>query len=410
MCEYERLMEWRRRLGAVAIAVVVGACQSGTESSPEITSVESDSAGITIVEIDGDPSLLPAWSLASTPSGVIDGNLEPYLTNIGETEWLSDGRIVVEDNLQDALYLFDAQGGLLRTLGDKGDGPGQFQNITEMTVLAGDSIFVYDRSHDRLSVLHPDDGFVRSVQFGGALGGRPPLDVFAIAPDRVVVQVSVYDRSATGALPRRLDYETHLYLTDGEGELLEGPLTFPGGFSVDFDRGNVGAPYSNRSVVAVAPGRLVHGGALHHDLTIRDENFAPQRRVRWAGWAGPIPQEELDEMVAGFDSAESELPPALVSSLREALYSPSLQPDLRPALSWRSYVDPGGRIWLARFEPGPSNDRPTEWHILADDGWPLARMRVPDGTTIAAVAESAVLLSVQDSMDVPSLHLLDIIR
>lgn len=385
-----------------ALAPLVG-CQ-GEREDGSIEVMERDSAGVVIVEILGDVMELPVWRLSSEPTATLDGESEPYFSNIGETEWLSDGRIVVEDNMQDALYLFGADGTYVTELGDKGDGPGQFQNMTEMTVLPGDSIYVYDRTHDRLSVVHPDAGFVRSVQYGAGLGDRPPLDVFAIDLNRFVVQVSGYEREENGAPPRIVEYETQLFLTDGSGELIRGPVTFPGGFSVDFDRGNVGAPYSSRAIVAVAPGRLVHGSGIHYDLIVRNPDFRAVRRIRWEGWAGPIPEEEMATLVANFDAADRELPPDIVRSLREAMYSPDLQPELRPALSWRSYVDEVGRIWISKFFPSGLSDVAPEWHVLDPTGRPLARMTLPVNTTLAAVSDTQVLIITADSLEVPSLH------
>jgi 6-bladed beta-propeller len=397
------------RSALFATVLLTGACGTAADDGG-ITVEERDSAGVAVVEIVGDVRELPEWSLGAEPLLILDGGVEPYFSNIGETEWLSDGRIVVEDNLQDALYLFDTDGTYVRSFGDKGDGPGQYQNITEITVLPGDSIYVYDRTHDRLSVVHPDVGFVRSIQYGASLGDRPPLDVFAIGPDRILVQHSAYDREDEGALPRVVEYETRLFLTDGSTALIDGPVAFPGGISVEFERGSVGGPYSHRAIVAVAPGRLVHGSGLEYDLTVRDSNLRVLRVIRWDGWTGPIPEAEMTAMMEGFDESDTPLPPDMMRSLREALFSPSLQPDVRPALSWRSYIDETGRIWLSKFYPSQMPDVVPEWHVLSAEGRPLGRLMLPAGSTLAAVSDSTVLIIMSDEFDVPSVHMYEIVR
>ena len=99
---------------------------------------------VTIVEISGDVDGLPERALGA-PVLTISGDEAPYFSRIGEVEWLADGRFVVEDNQHRALYVFASDGSYVRALGQQGDGPGEFQNITETTLLPGDSVFVYDR-------------------------------------------------------------------------------------------------------------------------------------------------------------------------------------------------------------------------------------------------------------------------
>lgn len=87
----------------LAIAeIMVAGCEAEIEPGG-IEVVERDSAGVGLVEITGDVMELPEWRLSPEPTATLDGTLEPYFSSIGETEWLSDGRIVVEDNQQDAL-------------------------------------------------------------------------------------------------------------------------------------------------------------------------------------------------------------------------------------------------------------------------------------------------------------------
>lgn len=57
---------------------------------------------------------------------------------------------------------FDKDGGYTRSLGRRGEGPGEFGSDLRVMVGAGDSIYVLDDEQARLSVLTPSGEFVRS--------------------------------------------------------------------------------------------------------------------------------------------------------------------------------------------------------------------------------------------------------
>jgi hypothetical protein len=389
--------------------ILVG-CESSPLPSAGIRVTETDSAGITIVTISGDPTLLPELRLREVPSLAIEGSREPFFSRIGEVEWLPDGRVVVEDNQHDGIYLFADDGTYLRQLGGQGDGPGQFQNMTEMTVLPNDSVFLYDRTHPRLSVMDPDSGFVRSVRFGSDLGGRPPLDVFALSPDRFIVQASVaHDTDEEETLPRLVEWDALLFLTDGVGQVVAGPVAFSGSYEARGEGLSAGPIYSHRAIVAVRPGRFVHGSGKGHELTVRSAGFEPLLMIRWDGWSGPVPGAELERFHEEFLSSSDQLPPGIRESFEEAIFSSRMQPERRPALSWRSYIDELGRIWLSRFFPERLRDEvEPEWHVLDEDGRPLARLALPTGATLVAVRADRVMFILADEVGVQSLYVHEI--
>lgn len=386
----------------LAGAVLLCACERDVVVEG-IRVAERDSAGVVVVEIEGDVNRLPEWRLSPEPDFTIPGTAPPYFTSIGEVEWLSDGRVVVEDNQHDAVYLFAANGTYLRPLGGQGDGPGEYRSVTEMTVLPGDTVYLYDRRHDRLSVVHPDTGFVRSVRYGTEIGGRPPLDVFALDRDRFLVEVPLGEESE-GLLPRRVPNMVSLFLTDGAGRVMDGPVTFQESVFVEFRDGTGSAAIGPRAIMAVAQGRLVHGTGQRYELTVRDADFDPVRMIRWAGWNEPVPAEEVEALRQKFlEDYSPHFPREWLEQVEEAQFSPELLPDDRPALGRRSFLDEAGRIWLSRYEPESLPDVATQWHVLSPRGRPLGRLTLPPGVTLAAVRENRVMLVVPDELDLQSL-------
>lgn len=79
---------------------------------------------------------------------------------------LADSRhIDVLDPTAFGVHRFDPDGVWLRTIGRRGDGPGEFQRPVAMGRIA-DTLWVADRTLNRLSFLDRDGAFIRSVTFG----------------------------------------------------------------------------------------------------------------------------------------------------------------------------------------------------------------------------------------------------
>lgn len=167
----------RTRLHAsIALWVVMAAC-GGEGGGPPITVTERDSAGIVIVENSVDTARARAgWAIDSTPRLTIGGLEAPesqQLFQVSGARRLRDGRIVVVDGGSGEVRVYGAGGTLEHAHGRKGEGPGEFQDPHLAGVLGADSLIVYDSRLRRVTLLHPDDGFVRSYLVGTEGGGFP---------------------------------------------------------------------------------------------------------------------------------------------------------------------------------------------------------------------------------------------
>lgn len=104
------------------------------------------------------------WVADSTPLVDIGGRDEPGhdLDRVGNAARLEDGRMVVVDRTASELRFFDATGRYLSTSGRKGQGPGEFEFITSVHRLPGDTLFVFDGTLSRGSYLSSDGTFIRT--------------------------------------------------------------------------------------------------------------------------------------------------------------------------------------------------------------------------------------------------------
>ncbi|WP_420128477.1 6-bladed beta-propeller [Longimicrobium sp.] len=89
------------------------------------------------------------------------------------------GRIYVADDLSWNVVAFDGAGRLLRRVGRRGQGPGEFERPWYLAVDRYDSLFVWDGALARISVFGPDFRFARSFPAPGPW----TVSGFSVRPD-----------------------------------------------------------------------------------------------------------------------------------------------------------------------------------------------------------------------------------
>jgi len=191
--------------------------------------------------------------------------------------------LVVPQQRQHAVLVFDSAGRYLRDVGRKGGGPTEFAGVTAIRPARGDSVAIMDRGNGRLALLGPDLQPARVANLpvqGGWFG--------VLEDGRVLVM--------TGFGSRRLAATKRLWLLDPSMEPLrsfvEVPPTRPGVPDA-----------THRRRMAVSPAGLI---ALAHNTEYAVEiwdlsgrhlrtlrrapawfNAAPERRSGRAGTAPP---------------------------------------------------------------------------------------------------------------------------
>ena len=83
--------------------------------------------------------------------------------------WLcvdDDENMITVDNEEGCVRIFDKAGKLIRRFGRKGQGPGEFQNITFVSVFDGDKIRLIDPSNHRFSLYSLDGKCLEEVKLG----------------------------------------------------------------------------------------------------------------------------------------------------------------------------------------------------------------------------------------------------
>lgn len=395
-------------MAAAAATLVLSGCHTDDRTSAGLTVETTDSAGVRVATIDGSPDVLPHWRLGA-PQLVISGHEPPQFGRLGDAISLPEGGVAVVDRMADQVHLFADDGQLVRTLGRSGDAPGEFENIWGVGV-AGDTVWVHDLAHDRVTIFGPDGSVARTFALAARLDEEIYERVYAVTPleggryltNRATNELNVREEVTPDA--RFYVSRNSLRVHDPAGRVVSGPIEYPGGGSVEVQtsRGRADAPafFTGRPLLDVASGRAVYGNGAELDLTVVDSTLTPVRVIRWPGFTGPLDTDEVEalreDQLALF--AEAGMLEFGRTVLEGALH-PAVLPERRPALS-EVLIDENGRIWAGRFDPLES---PREWVVLDADGTPVGRVLIPANSRLTDVAADRVLLVTTDSLDVERL-------
>lgn len=268
-------------LSAVPVSALLLAgllsCGEGGSSTPLVTT--TDSAGVAIVTITTDPASLPVWHLDSVPEVTIRAAGDLEFGRLRQAVWMEDGTIAALDDRPEAIHLFDSAGTYLRSLGRRGDGPGEFRFASTLSTV-GDSLYLYSRSQGRLSVYHVADGFARSVSFGD--WRMAPDAVWGVGPGRLRTGWTQVDTiPPSGPPPHLMRMHTTVRSADGSGTPRGRELRYPNRPEIEYgDLG--GVLYFWPHPVLSASGReIVWGSGDRPSLTVLDSTLTPVRMIRW---------------------------------------------------------------------------------------------------------------------------------
>ena len=162
--------------GLLSLFLLLAAACADTpdEPPPAYAGHLHDSADVLIAENPRPPAESRlGWEIGPEPAVTI-GSAEgegPYrLDRVGMAATLPDGGIVVADGRSDEVRVFDADGVHLRSWGEYGKDPGEFDELYRVARWRGDSIAAWDRFPYRGVAIFDDEGNLgRMVALG--MGG-----------------------------------------------------------------------------------------------------------------------------------------------------------------------------------------------------------------------------------------------
>lgn len=376
--------------------------------SSDVTTIARDSAGVRIVEVRVTPNLVPRWRLDPTPVSVLTGaetGDETAFAFVGPVRFLQNGGLVIGDVASSRLLIYDEAGDYVRSLGRRGDGPGEIRRLTSLGVLAGDALSTFDGSLRRLSVWSLDSGFVRGTTLSESSGGESwPADAWRWRDSlAIVLQLAItpQDSVPPGAGVRRWPMRAQIWLRDRDGRALAASPSFGGMYSGLFERGDTRLPFSNQPFVATARNRTYFGSGDAFDIRWLDSTFTLAGVIRWPSRDEPLTTAEVEQVRGEAIALISRRP--LPANPLAMNFAPEILPRNRPSLG-RVFVDRDGNVWAERFEAtrlGTALQTPgREWSVLSPTGAPVAILELPARTRLEDVRGAKAVVVHFDSLDV----------
>lgn len=295
-----------------------------------------------------------------------------------------------------AVRVFAPDGGLLRTIGRRGGGPGEFEAAISVAVLPGDSLWVFDGGLNRVTVFEPGG---RRAAYTVQVGRDPaasPSRVARVRGGRMLAAVfeSAYDFNRPQREGTRGGFDV-VRLLNADGSLRgDSVLLLRERESLVYRNPTaVGAnPFGRESFLALAGrDRLVTAwsDSLKFDVWTVDGRHLETIRPRWAPPRRPITAAERDSVVAALSDG---FPAA---SVRRALaaHGATTWPLLREVL-----VDDRDRIWAAVTG---ARGEPVHWTAFDRRGRRVAAVDLPPGVQLRLIRGATAWAAVKDENDVP---------
>lgn len=330
---------------------------------------------------------LPQWTVDATPTLDLGDDLDGATESAGEAKGVTrspDGGVIVADRASSSLKFFGPNGALVKTVGRKGSGPGEFERLSHL-MRCGDSLYVYDSG--RYFVYSLDGERHREFRLaGGEAGAR----AYRTACNAQGVMLSyAYDKLSE--LPSKSSVTRKLvpyWLSRADGSLLAslGQFWSSERWASIGDKvsGTGPLPLGKQPVVAVGQSRAyvgladsfaidVYGLDGHRLSTIRHEQASRQSTP-----ADVARFKLLDTLGrSAIDIAR------IVSEWNEMRFPPTLPPYSAMV------VDADDNLWVQSYPSG--HDSVATWLGFTPTGAAMARLRLPRELDVAEIGADYVL-------------------
>lgn len=362
---------------------------------------------------------IPGWKVSSDPVvrlGGVEATGEDQFTKVEWATRLSNGEILVLEQQSAELRFFDRSGTHLRTVGRRGDGPGEFSNRPlKLSRGRGDTVFVLDWPRTGIMIFSPDGQFLRSEKMDymhasrGLGAGLCPDDV-PIFPDGSVLgcmplQLRMLTDAPSIAEQKRRQRALVRVVADLEKADTLGDMSTSEYY--DIQLGDMIAivrhPFGSRSFVAVGGDPVLVYVANNPQYTI--EVWSPGGGLERVVERDGARLAATDELKA---IAWSELSPTLRPEYHEPIKAVLPVPDSIPAI-YGLAAGPGGELWVQR-EPFLTVHARALLDVFDGEGRFRGNVRLTTPLIVKEVGEDYILGIRNDEFDVPIVELYELTR
>lgn len=156
-------MSQNRFTAGISLSLLLAACSSGPEDVSQLNKP-------------------PRWTVEELPQFTIGeegAGSEYQFSRLTAVRRLPDGGVVLANAGSAEVRAFAPDGTFRWSVGQPGDGPGDFRSLARVEVLAGDTILALDYQGPRLTWIGPDGIISRTIQVLDPAQCGPPASVAA---------------------------------------------------------------------------------------------------------------------------------------------------------------------------------------------------------------------------------------
>ena len=379
----------RRAIGLACLALAVGCAGEKAPQRPEVS----------VWRMDPDPLL---------QIGTADGPPETTFGSVSAVLRTRAGSLVVVDDKTPAIRMFDSLGRYMRSIGERGDGPGEYHRPTWVAESVDGELVVYDSYAEAVGrVLQYDTtGNVLDSETRWHSADASPGTPLRLLPDGAILfrgaVRSSYRRLASADTFRGLSGVVRWRQGDSSRTLLRVPGQLVTREPVALhDDGILAA--GDSLIYSALPARYaiaVYG----LDGVARDSILRPD--IASLALDDEVKQRLIERSLRSLGSDASPDERTKLLARLDSLAWPALMPVLSDLLT-----DDAGRLWAARIDLSADGPSAATWSVYAPHGVHLADFERPQGRFAIMRIESDHLLGVwHDQDDLPYVRIHRIIR
>jgi hypothetical protein len=374
------------------------------------TFVARDSAGVRIGENSAALGKEDEfWTVDPDPVLVIGETSDvpgEQFERVQDVRRLEDGRIVVSDAGALEVRFFSADGAFLYSLGGRGKGPGEFLDLGCITIVAPDSLFVFDAQQRRVSVINLAGDFAGSLPLGSTgdavrslalydLGGIYDDGTFLMVPTRVPASITPRSEIYWDSVPN-LRYSR-------AGGLMDTIGGFSGRHIASTGRFTVVPPFAGASYYAFRDGYFYIGRGDRFEIRVYDDQGKLRHLIRKVHNTGPVTDRDIEQWIEfhirQVEGSESESARAAARKYLREVQVPSSKPAHADIV-----VDSERNLWVRNFTP-PWHTGPVPWSVFNPRGRWLGDVQLPRELSPTEIGGGFVLGIWRNELDVESVRL-----
>lgn len=386
---------------SLLFALACSAEASNDSASATPASAERDSAGIRIVEhgLSGfQMSPDHGWLLAPEPELVIGravGDDDAHeLHRVTGATLLDDGRIAVGVGSVPEVRLYDAEGRFVRRVGRRGNGPGEFQQLTGPWRVEHGRFAVFDVGQQRLTIFDTTGAVAGEGSYRGGGEGMPMIPVDGTSDGRLLGEMQAFSQATAGLSRPEV---TYVYFdTSAVAQAVADPLPgrelFVGNAGRDGMRALGSSPFARAPLAAACGGYTAIAENSRYEVRLLDESGSTRTIVRGDRQGERITDDVFRAFLRDRLGDEAPVTEDMIASLRQTTVQERL-----PVLA-RLQCDEAGNLWIEEFQrPGVGSRQLVSFDA---DGRYRGEVELPADVTLLRVRDGRLLSLVRDDVDV----------